>query len=452
MKSQARGWDPIAALATPPGVGALAVIRASGSGIFPMLSPLFPGDPSLEHWNPWQLYLRRFVDEGEMVDQVMAVRYLAPRSYTGEDMVEIFTHGGWMVPHRVLQALLRRGVREARPGEFTFRAVMHGKMDLLQAQGVHEVVTAGSVEGARVAWRRLSGEDSSEYREVRDRLLKLLMEIEAQIDFPEDVPPLSPSAILQRLKDALNVVHQVIEEGERGRRWIESHQVVLVGPPNAGKSTLFNAMIGDERAIVTDIPGTTRDVLRERVLFRGIPLTFLDTAGLRSHTDPVEAEGIRRIREHLSDVHLVLFVASEDTPYEEAWRVFLTWGYRGPVVWIWNKVDRGIPSGWRPPDLPVVALSARTGQGLDALADVLYQTLQGQAPPHRALSQRDLRLFESVRVRLEEARDRLGRGEPLEVVALVIREGVREVELLLGIEDLTEAVLDEIFSNFCIGK
>jgi len=443
--------DPIVALATPPGVGALAVIRTSGAGVMDLLAPLFPGNPPLPTWEPRRMMLREMVFRGEVLDQVMAVRYPAPASYTGEDMVEIFTHGGWTVPRRILHALLEVGFREARPGEFTLRAVLHGKMDLVQAQAVHELVVSGSVEGARLALRRLSGKDSQEYASVRNALLGLLMEMEAQIDFPEDVPPLSPAALLQRLETALSQVEQVIAEGEQGRRWVESHQVILVGPPNAGKSTLFNAIIGEERAIVTEIPGTTRDVLRERVIFEGIPLTFLDTAGLRATPDPVEAEGIRRVRAHLDEVDLVLFVASPDTPYEEAWEVFRSWDFRGPVVWIWNKNDQYNPPPSAPDALPVVSLSARRGTGLEDLARTLREILLSH-PPKRVLSERDLLRFRTARVRLQEARERLAAGQPLEVVALVVRDAVGELEELLGIEDLTEAVLDEIFSHFCIGK
>ncbi len=439
------------ALATPPGVGALAVIRTSGSGVVDLLAPLFPGDPPLPAWQPRRMMLREMVFRGEVLDQVMAVRFAAPASYTGEDMVEIFTHGGWTVPRRVLHALLEAGFREARPGEFTLRAVLHGKMDPVQAQAVHELVVSGSEEGARLALRRLSGEDSREYAAIREALLGLLMEMEAQIDFPDDVPAVEPEVFHERLEHALREVERVLEEGERGRRWVESHQVILVGPPNAGKSTLFNAIIGEERAIVTEIPGTTRDILRERVIFEGIPLTFLDTAGLRATPDPVEAEGIRRVQAHLDEADLVLFVASPDTPHEEAWEVFRTWNFRGPVVWIWNKTDQYDPPASVPGAVPVVSLSAREGTGLEDLARTLREVLLIQ-PPKRVLSERDLLRFRAARTRLQEAHGRLAAGQPLEVVALVVREAVREMEELLGIEDLSEAVLDEIFSHFCIGK
>ncbi len=443
--------EPIVALATPPGVGALAVIRTSGAGVVELLTPLFPGEPPLPEWKPRNMMLRELVFRGEVLDQVMAVRFAAPASFTGEDMVEIFTHGGWTVPRRILHALLEIGFREARPGEFTFRAVFHGKMDLVQAQAVHELVVSGSEEGARLALRRLSGEDSREYAAIREALLGLLMEMEAQIDFPEDVPPVDPATLLERLERALRQVERTLEEGERGRRWVESHQVILVGPPNAGKSTLFNAVLGEERAIVTELPGTTRDVLRERVIFEGIPLAFLDTAGLRATPDPVEAEGIRRVRAQLDEVDLVLFVASPDTPYEEAWQVFRAWNFEGPVIWIWNKIDRYPPPESTPDAVPVVALSAREGTGLEALARTLREVLLAH-PPKRVLSERDLRRFRAARSRLLEAHERLAAGQPLEVVTLVVREAVRELEELLGIEDLTEAVLDEIFSHFCIGK
>jgi len=445
--------DPIVALATPPGVGAVAVFRISGEGSGERLRPLFPGR-DIHTIPPRTLTLRRLVHPGtgEELDQVLLVRFPAPHSYTGEEMWEVHTHGGWWLTRRLLDLFLQQGFREAKPGEFTYRAVLHGKMDLLQAQAVNELVHAGSDEGIRLALARLRGDTSDTLRRFRDRLLRTWMEMEARLDFPEEVPTLEEPALMAQLQELAEEIGRMVEEGERGQRWMGGHRLVILGPPNAGKSTLFNRMVGEERAIVTPIPGTTRDVLRERVIWRGIPLILLDTAGIRVSGDPVEQEGLRRARRALQHAHLLFWVAVPTEPWEEAWRVVQTWGDLPDVVWIWNKQD--LWSG-PPPEPPVptrVAISARTGTGMDLLERVLRQKIQQGKAPRMAWSERDARWLRRARQHLLDATGWMREGAPLEVAAHSVREAVRELAVLLEIEDMEETLLDELFSTFCIGK
>ncbi len=447
--------DPIVALATAPGIGAIAVFRISGSGSFERLRPLFPGKDPV-HQPPRTLILRPLVDPstGEEVDRVLLVRFPAPHSYTGEEMWEIHTHGGWWLTRRILQLLLDQGFREARPGEFTYRAVLHGKMDLLQAQAVNELVQAGSDQGIRLAMARMRGETSETLRAFRERLMGLWMEMEANLNFPEEVPTLDERTLKGRLEALLRDLSRMLEEGEQGARWVQGHGLVILGPPNAGKSTLFNRMIGEERAIVTPVPGTTRDVLRERVIWRGLPLTLLDTAGIRRSEDPVEQEGMQRARQAFREADVVFWVAVPQEPWQEAWEAIQGWERNKDVqwVWIWNKADLWTAPPPTSPVTPVVHLSARTGQGMDALERVLRERLKAGAPPSLAWSPFDAARLRRARQHLLEAQTWMTQDAPLEVAAQSVREAVRELATLLDLEDIHEALLDELFSSFCIGK
>ncbi|MCF6192276.1 MAG: 50S ribosome-binding GTPase, partial [Candidatus Hydrothermae bacterium] len=273
--------DPIVALATPPGVGAVAVFRISGEGSGDRLRPLFPGR-DVRTLPPRTLTLRRLVHPGtgEALDQVLLVRFPGPHSYTGEEMWEVHTHGGWWLTRRLLDLFLQQGFREAKPGEFTYRAVLHGKMDLLQAQAVNELVHAGSDEGIRLALARLRGDTSDALRGFRDRLLRTWMEMEARLDFPEEVPTLDEPVLMARLQELSAELGWMVEEGERGQRWMGGHRLVILGPPNAGKSTLINSLVGAKVSIVTHKVQTTRARIRGVAIEGDSQIVFVDTPRL----------------------------------------------------------------------------------------------------------------------------------------------------------------------------
>ncbi|MCB1629462.1 MAG: tRNA uridine-5-carboxymethylaminomethyl(34) synthesis GTPase MnmE, partial [Xanthomonadales bacterium] len=303
--------DTIAAIASPAGHGGVGVIRVSGPAAATMASILLGREPTprLAHYCRWQ-------DEtGAPIDQGLLLYFPAPRSYTGEDVLELQGHGGRVVLELLLQRVLALGARLARPGEFTERAFLEGKLDLAQAEAVADLITAGSASAARAALRSLDGVFSDRVDALLSELVALRVLLEAAIDFPdEEIDILSEGDVSRRLALLLQSVQQLLQEAERGQRLRDGLYLVILGPPNAGKSSLLNALAGSDRAIVTPIAGTTRDVLREALVLRGVPVTVVDTAGLRDSDDPIEAEGVRRARLEAARADHALIVLDDSDP------------------------------------------------------------------------------------------------------------------------------------------
>src|SRR5216117_3250366 len=314
--------DPIVALATPPGRAALALIRLSGAGAFLLAARcLHPFHPT----PPRTVFRARLAHPaaGEPVDDVLATCFAAPRSYTGEDLVELSTHGGLVVPAAAVAALLAAGARPARPGEFTRRAVLNGKLDLLQAEATADLIDAGSPAQARRALHQLDRGLSTRLAELRSELLELEALIAYEIDFPEeDEGPVAPERVERAWRAARDRIAQLLATAPEGERLREGALVVIAGRPNAGKSSLFNALLGTERAIVTEIPGTTRDAIEAHAVIEGFPFRLADTAGLRDSGDRVERLGIEVSRRYLGAADLVLYC--EEAGDESAREEFLT--------------------------------------------------------------------------------------------------------------------------------
>jgi tRNA modification GTPase len=369
--------DPIVALATPPGRSAIALIRMSGRGAFALaarcLSPFRP--------DPARVVARATLHHpttGEPIDEVLAACFPEPHSYTGEDLVEISTHGGLLVPADVLAALVVAGARLAEPGEFTRRAVINGKMDLLQAEATADLIDAGSPAQRRRALQQLDRGLSQRLAGLRAEILELEALIAYDIDFPEeDDGPVSDSRVRGAWQVVRDRVQRLLATAPEGERLREGALVVIAGPPNAGKSSLFNALLGNERAIVTEIPGTTRDAIEAHAVLEGFPFRLVDTAGLRASDDRVEKIGIEVSRRYLGAADLVLYceegVGSGEL-YEMAQREFLS-QVAAPVVHVQTKADL---SAGPPARLPAVAVSTVTGAGLDALKRRLAEVAFGR--------------------------------------------------------------------------
>lgn len=447
--------DPIVALATPPGRSAIALIRLSGRGAFTLaarcLSPFRP--------DPARAVTRATLHHPttrEPIDDVLAACFPEPHSYTGEDLVEISTHGGLLVPADALAALVTAGARLAEPGEFTRRAVRNGKMDLLQAEATADLIDAGAPVQRRRALQQLDRGLSQRLVALREEILQLEALIAYDIDFPEeDEGPVSE----ERVRGAWNMVRGRLErllatapEGERLR---EGALVVIAGPPNAGKSSLFNALLGNERAIVTEIPGTTRDAIEAHVVLAGFPFRLVDTAGLRASDDTVEKIGIEVSRKYLGAADLVLYCqegvgSGEWLPM--ARDEFLR-SVRAPVIEVATKAD--LP-GCPPARPPAVAVSTVSGAGLDALkrrlAEVAFGRLLtlGDVEPvvtrarHRAALQQalsELDAFQSARAG----------GVDAAATATHLRAAVTALDDLIGVVT-PDDVLDRVFASFCVGK
>ena len=450
--------DTIVAAATPPGRGGVGIVRLSGPKV-PELAAVLLGElPPARH-----MTFARFLDaRSEPIDAGLAVFFPAPASYTGEHVLELHGHGGPVVIEALIARSLELGARRAHPGEFTQRAFLNDKLDLAQAEAIADLIDAGSREAARAAMRSMQGEFSAMVRGLTEAVIELRTYVEAAIDFPEEeIDFLADRALTERFGALREHLLGVLQSARQGRLLREGLTVVLAGRPNAGKSSLLNRLAGYDAAIVTPIPGTTRDVVRERIAIDGLPLHVLDTAGLRLGGDAVEEEGVRRARAEIERAERVLFVidAAED-PTASAWRQERArLPPEVPVTLVLNKCDLIEPQGPKvaalsdEPTPPRLYVSALTGSGIGELRAHLwgcigYQTAEGGTISARA---RHLESLERARASLEEAARQLTERRAGELVAEELRAAQRALDEITG-EFTSDDLLGRIFSSFCIGK
>ncbi len=433
--------DTLFALATPPGRGAIAVIRLSGPETEQVLGRL-----GADGLTPRMASLRRLSHEGRVLDEALVLRFVAPHSYTGEDAAELHLHGGRAVVEAVSDALIRLGVRPAEPGEFTRRAFENGRMDLAQAEAVADLIDAETSAQTQQALGQLGGALSQTYQGFRRDLLKALALVEAEIDFPDEEIPDNLARTAGPVLDKLVVdLKRAMSDADRGRRVRDGYRIVLIGETNAGKSSLFNALVSREAAIVTAIPGTTRDVLDAELVINGYAVTLSDTAGLRESEDVVEAEGIRRARARAEAADLRLWVRGPGDP-EGAAAEFA----RPDDLLVLTKSDLSEPI--EPNGQTCVAVSTRTGEGMgelhDWLASRLERDLAGADFPAVTRERHRHRLAEAL-ISVEAGRRALDiapemAGDDLRRAA----DALARVTGAIGVED----VLGEVFATFCIGK
>ena len=446
--------DTIAAVATAPGDGGVAVIRISGEDALSILNAAFRRRRG-GAWQPMRLYYGHVLDaDGSVLDEAMAVYMRAPKTYTREDVAEIHCHGGHVVTGRVLRRVLALGARPAGPGEFTRRAFLNGRIDLTEAEAVMQLIASGSETAARASVRQLEGGVSGFVRRARERLIDLQAAIAAATDFPEEVDEAEAArdvrARLIGIRD--DVAARCDERGARMVR--DGVSVVLCGRPNAGKSSLLNALLAQEAAIVTDVPGTTRDVLTCQMRLDGLRLDLTDTAGQRDTCDAVEKIGVERARaaEQRADVALLVLDASGDCTAADA-----AWLNRADSRYIlllnkWDAADAAHRANWRSRCERALPVSARTGEGLDALLSALKTACRAAEPVEGAMTElRHIRAAGACVAALERAVDALDAGFPLDTAASDIREALDALGEITG-ENLSESVIDEIFRNFCVGK
>ncbi len=439
--------DIIAAPATPPGRGAVAVVRASGPDLSRLIEGLAgrPLEPRRAH------YLAFRDGDGDIIDRGLALFFPAPRSYTGEDVLELHCHGSPAVVESLLQRLFQLGARPAEPGEFTRRAFLNGKLDLAQAEAVAALIESSSIQAVRAAQRSLEGEFSRLVHGLTEALTGLRVQVEAAIDFSdEDIDLIAEGDVVRRLRALMDDFAALRRRAHQGRLLEEGMTVVIAGPPNAGKSSLLNRLARREAAIVTDIAGTTRDVLRERILIDGMPLHVIDTAGLRDSDDPVEREGIRRARQAMEQADRILLVCdARDPAAAEALTADLPASV--PLTRIVNKIDL---TG-QPPRLEgdTVWLSARTGAGVEHLCRHLKQCMGFEAEAEDALAarRRHLDALDRAGDLLRQAQVELNGGRMLDLVAENLRLAQNALGEITG-EVSSDDLLGRIFSEFCIGK
>ncbi len=459
VNRQVEPAETIAAISTPLGEAGIGIVRISGPEALDLARRIFRPRQQSCRWQSHRLYLGCIVDNhGEVVDEVLLSYMQGPHTYTREDVVEINCHSGYGVLSRILQLVLTQGARLARPGEFTLRAFLSGRLDLTQAEGVLELIQARTAAGLKVAAGHLAGRLGRGIDEIRQTLLDLLARVEAALDFPEEAGELPREDLSAALECQVKALEQLAGTYGEGRLLREGLRVVIAGRPNAGKSSLLNLLLDQDRAIVTEIPGTTRDVIEESITLGGVAVRLSDTAGLRPARDRLEALGIERTRDRLAQADLVLYLVDGSIPLDPADRAALAELTGRPGLAVVNKTDLSPVLSeaelGQATAFPVVRISALTGEGLEALQQAVVDlalggglTLAGevvtQARHHRHL--------QNCLDYLSRVRDLLGAEPSWELVALELKEAIRELGEITG-QEVGEDVLDRIFAGFCLGK
>ncbi len=444
--------DTIAAIATPPGRGAIAIVRVSGPEVRALAAQIVP-DVALR---PRYAHYAEIVDERHRaVDRGLVLFSPAPHSYTGEDTLELHVHGSPVVANDVVRALLARGARLAEPGEFTRRAFMNGKMDLHAASSVADLIDAETRSAARAAFANLGGGLANEIRALRARLTAIVEECSGAIDFPDEVPEPDRARVDAELRAMLERLEQLRHDGEIGRLVREGVTVAIVGPPNAGKSSLLNALLGEERAIVSEIPGTTRDTIEESIAIDGVRVRLVDTAGIRQHADRLEAAGIERTRRVLTSARIAFVVLDGSQPLDAETRALLIATAERERVVFFNKADLGEDGAHEANVSGAIVGSVREPGTLRAIRAAIARVgWGGEVPdlerPHLA----SLFEFDAVNAALSaltEARATLRRGDATDWIVSDLQQAYAVLGHVSG-DVAAEEVLTGVFARFCIGK
>ena len=443
--------DTITAISTPPGEGAIALVRISGVNAIQIADKIFRGKGEPSRFESHVQHLGEIVGAGnQLIDQAVVSVHREPASYTGEDLVEISCHGGTLVSAKVMEACLCAGARAARPGEFTERAFLNGKMDLTQAEAVIDLIRARTDLALRSATEQLEGRLGDQIRKIRDELIALLAHINASIDFPEEgIAPDEGETLCARLDAVREEVAALLATADQGRVLREGVRVVIYGATNAGKSSLLNRLLGYDRVIVSDTHGTTRDAIEETVNLDGIPIRLLDTAGLRVSKSQLESEGIARTEKSLQLADLRLHIADRNAPKPAH---FNGQADDANEIVVLNKSDLPEDNDWK--NFPALRISCLTGEGLPQLQkEILLRIRQQNLRPESAVAI-NMRHRDCLRRALEScdrARSALGQGISQEYAAVDLDQGLRAVGEVIGVVDV-EQILDSVFNQFCIGK
>ena len=458
--------DTIAAIATPRGEGGIGIVRVSGVLAFPIACKLFrPSRPVLPNELPSHTLTHGHVidpsSSDEVVDEVMLGVMRAPKTYTTEDIVEFNCHGGSIPLTSVLELVVREGARLAEPGEFTKRAFLNGRLDLTQAEAVAELISSKTELSRKIAIDALSGKLSENVNQLSDRLASLLAEIEASIDFPdEDLDFMKVEMQLNTARKVQRDLMTLLETAPEGQIIKEGVKIAILGKPNVGKSSLFNALIASARAIVTDIPGTTRDTIEETINIDGIPINIIDTAGIRHTDDMVEQEGVQRSRDILKKAELLLLMFDASEPLNESDFELIDYAKRNRAILILNKIDlpiltpQHVLSG-HCQDFCVIKTAITEGKGIDTLKDAIRDTLLGgdftvgESPIVTNTRHQDA--LHRSRVALDDVIMSLESDMPPDLVSVDLRISLDALGDIVG-KTTTEDILDRIFSQFCVGK
>ncbi|MEH2319089.1 tRNA uridine-5-carboxymethylaminomethyl(34) synthesis GTPase MnmE [Nostoc sp.] len=454
----------IAAIATAvlPQQGSVGIVRVSGLQAMALAQTLFQA-PGRQVWETHRIlygYIRHPQTQ-QLVDEALLLIMKAPRSYTREDVVEFHCHGGIMAVQQVLQLCLENGARLAQPGEFTLRAFLNGRLDLTQAEGIADLVGARSPQAAQTALAGLQGKLAHPIRQLRGNCLDILAEIEARIDFEEDLPPLDDKVIISEIDKIAAEITRLLETKDKGELLRTGLKVAIVGRPNVGKSSLLNAWSRSDRAIVTDLPGTTRDVVESQLVVGGIPVQVLDTAGIRETTDQVEKIGVERSRRAANAADLVLLTIDASVGWTEGDQEIYEQVQHRPLILVINKIDlveeserKTLQFKIQNPKSKIVTAAAQN-QGIDALETAILEIVKAgkvqAADMDLAINQRQAAALTQAKISLEQVQATIAEQLPLDFWTIDLRGAIQALGEITG-EEVTESVLDRIFSKFCIGK
>jgi len=440
--------DTIVALATPPTKSALAIVRLSGPQAFTMFSSLFSKDLTLEKERG--VHLGTIHDGSEVIDQAVVIQYLEPKSFTGEDLLEIIIHGSPLIAYQLIETLIAKGARNANPGEFSSRAFLHQKVDLIQAEAIHDVIQATTIEAKRLSLLSLSGQTSDKIGPIRHRLADILSLIEVNIDYPEylDIEQASKQKVITDCLEIVLLLDTLIGEGEKGRLIKEGIKVAIIGKPNVGKSSLLNALINEEKAIVTDIAGTTRDVVEAELNLRGVVLRILDTAGIHQTDNVIETIGIRKTITTVEQADAVIYVKDATNPSEFEANALNDLLKTKAVIHVYNKKDL-ITSQ----DKHKLYISAKSKDILPLL-DAMMTQLGIQEANYYTPSfnnARQLGSLKQIKEHLQKAIEDAKANLTTDLISSSLQLAYQEVIQLLGLEGKVD-LGSEIFSRFCVGK
>jgi tRNA modification GTPase len=460
MSRQLIQGDTIVAIATAvvPQQGSVGIVRLSGSQAEAIAKNLFHS-PGKQPWESHRIlygYVRH-PETKQIVDEALLLLMKAPRSYTREDVVEFHCHGGIMPVQQVLQLCLEEGARLAQPGEFTLRAFINGRLDLTQAESVAELVGANSPQASQIALAGLQGKLAQPIRKLRSTCLDILAEVEARIDFEDDLPPLNQEEIRQSLEEVLERVKQILATADRGELLRSGLKVAIVGRPNVGKSSLLNAWSRSDRAIVTPLPGTTRDLVESQLVVAGIPIQVLDTAGIRDTADVVEKIGVERSRHAAQSADLVLLTIDAQIGWTKEDEEIYQQVRDRPLILIINKIDLATAESIKyPPEIKIIVeTAAAKEQGIDRLEKAILESIQAgkimAADLDVAINQRQAAALTMAKKSLQQVQETIHDQLPLDFWTIDLRSAIQALGEITG-EEVTESVLERIFSRFCIGK
>ncbi len=466
MKPKLYTEDTIAAIATPPGKGAIGVIKISGDSALSILKEIFRPFKPRSEFESHRLYYGFIVDprDEKVIDEVLVVYMKKPKTYTREDVVEIYAHSGYYILKKILELVLMAGARPAEPGEFTLRAYLNGRIDLSQAEAIQELVSAKTETALNLALNTLVGKLSEKINELKNELMDILVLIESAIDFPEeDIEIMEPEKLSQKIKEKiLPAIVSLIKNYEEGKIYKEGISLVIAGKPNVGKSSLMNALLREERAIVTPIPGTTRDFLEEEATIEGLPVKLIDTAGLRETEDVVEKIGVERAKKKFKTADLILFLVDvSEKPSEEDFKIYQEIK-SFPHLVVLNKIDiqPNHLEEWKEEFLKrdikeFLEISVKDGTNLDTLCKKIFEKITSEKKtevPEVVPNLRQKIALENAKEYLQNALKELEKPNPLpELIAIEIRSAISSLSEIIG-EVTTEDLLTRIFSTFCIGK